>query len=45
MSDMTREAKKETVEEIQSKINSLAEKAINESNNVTTNINYATVRR
>ena len=45
MSDMTREAKNETVEEIQSKINSLAEKAINESNNVTTNINYATVRR
>lgn len=45
MSDMTQEAKKEAVEEIQSKINSLAEQAINESNNVTTNSNYATVRR
>lgn len=45
MSDMTQEAKKEAVEEIQSKINSLAEQAINESNNVTANSNYATVRR
>ncbi len=45
MSNMTQEAKKEAVEEIQSKINSLAEQAINESNNVTTNSNYATVRR
>lgn len=45
MSDMTQEAKKEAVEEIQSKINSLAEQGINESNNVTTNSNYATVRR